>query len=104
MLEMDHFSIKHFFVRISFRFCKDAVMRTNSRSSKLQNVTAGYYGNLFLIKIVLWKNGPSPILKKLDFFRGIQGSVAPLIMERDENFTELLSFLTSRSTQLAMLN
>ncbi len=42
--------------------------------------------NLFLTK-----NGPSLIWKKLDFFREIQNSVAPLIMEINKIFTELVT-------------
>ncbi len=73
-------------------------MYKNFRSSKLQNLITGYYSETyFLQKNALWKNGPSAISKKLDFFREIQNSVATLIMATDKILTELFLFLTSRS-------
>ncbi len=60
----------------------------------------GYYlGTYFLQKMLDGKSGPSPILKKLDFLREIQNSVAPSIMDIDKIVTEMFLFLTSRSTQ-----
>ncbi len=56
------------------------------------------FKNSFLTKNALWKNGQPSILKKLDFFRVIQNSVAPLIMEIDKIFLELFLFHISRST------
>ncbi len=70
-------------------------------SVKLQNLMAGYIllRNLFLTKNAQWKNGPPPILKKLDLFREIQNSVVPSIMKIDKIFTEMFLFFTSRSLQ-----
>ncbi len=48
--------------------------------------------NLFLTKNVHWKNGPSLILKKLDFFREIHNIVTPSIMEIDKIFIEMFLF------------
>ncbi len=60
----------------------------------------GYYSETYFFQKMLYgKNDPPQILKKLDFFREIQNSVVPLIMEIDKIFTELFLFLTSRSTQ-----
>ncbi len=56
------------------------------------------FRNLFITKKFM-ENGPSPIMKKLDFFRGIQNFAAPSMMEIEKIFTEMFLFLISESTQ-----
>ncbi len=75
-------------------------MCRNYKSSKLQNLMVSYYSETYFLQKMFYGkvSGPSPILKKLDFFREIQNSVAPLIMATDNIFTEPFLFLKSRST------
>ncbi len=58
---------------------------------------AGYYSETYFLQKMLYGKMVSPILKKLDFFREIQNSISPLIMEIDKIFIELFLFLTSRT-------
>ncbi len=72
-------------------------MCRNFRYTKLQNIMTGYYSETYFLQKMF--DGKIPISKKLDFFREIQNSLAPLIMQINKIFTEMFLFLTSRSTQ-----